>query len=402
MRHKIRKYRKNLSVMFLTAALTCRMTVVLNAQVPADRSVTYEKRITITVENPLPVARKGEAVSLPVSALLKQAPDFNRRFFRLKHPPDGFEPLDVPMQIVNIPGRDETDDLVVFRVDLGPGERKNLELLYNPEGIDEIEYPPETQASDIWYRPGTTLAWENTLVAYRSYNGIVDFFGKTYPHLRLHDMPNDTYHHERLWGVDPYLVGGKSGIGGIVLVTGDKKKRCYGSGDINPLTYSHRAFEGGAVAAGGTVTVIENSRPILNTLYILYSGHHENDVRTWMTEQNEDWYIAPGMQTFDNADILLEEEKGYLIVRGRPVEEYGTIGTALVWNPEECAGTFKTDDGIFVMLRPAGDNGVHYLSMAVWNRASADQPESSQALRAAVEELARCFKNPVSVTVHNN
>ena len=82
-----------------------------------------------------------------------------------------------------------------------------------------------------------------------------------------------------------------------------------------------------------------------------------------------------------------------------PIEEYGTIGTALVWNPDDAQGVFETDDGRFIKLKPSKEGVVKYLSLAVWNRGSAEQPSSKKSFVEMVKKLALEFNNPVSVEI---
>jgi len=370
------------------------------AQDPDEPPVRFEKKVEITLSNPLDIERKYEPVVVPLQLILEKIPDFNRRFFRLKYKSVSFEPLDIPSQIRMIPGAGVEADELVFQVEMAPGEEKIIELWYNPEGTGLIEYPLKTQSSDNWYRPAENIAWENELIAYRSYSGIVDFFAKTYPHLRLHDLPNDSYHHERLWGIDPYMVGRKPGIGGVLLFEGDKVTQCYGSIENVSRKFIHRTFDGGAVTTGGMVLVEDDSNVMLKNLYLLYANRYENNVHSWISEKQRGVLIAPGVQKFENAKVIVEEKEGLIIVWGIPLEEYGTIGTAIVWNPENASGMYEIDEGVFVKLKPSSDGSVNYLSLAVWNRASADQPASPEEFIKYVKTLAKCFQNPLNVIIH--
>ncbi|GAI85484.1 unnamed protein product [marine sediment metagenome] len=108
---------------------------------------------------------------------------------------------------------------------------------------------------------------------------------------------------------------------------------------------------------------------------------------------------APGMQKFDGEHILVNEQKGFMAFQGSPVEEYGTIGTALIWNPESARGAFETDDGRFIKLKPTSNGKVKYLSLAVWYRESAVQPASQKPFITMVEKIALEFANPVRVEI---
>ncbi len=374
------------------------MSLIIHPEVDAQEPhVSFEKMITMTLSNPVALARPSETIIIPLTALVEQVPDFNWRSFRLRDPDKPFDPADIPSQIRMLPGRGAKEDALLFQLSFEANEKREIELWYNPSGVDVIEYPPKTQSSVSWYRPASTLIWENEYVMYRSYNGIVDYFGKTYSHLRLHNLMNDSYHNEQLWGLDPYLVGEKPGIGGILLVDGEKTVQCYGA-DITPdRSYLMRAFDGGSVCAGGIVDVIEQGKPLLSITYELSADHFENLVHAKIYSDTENVLIAPGMQKFENSERIVDEEAGYMIGWGTPVEDYGTIGTALIWKQSDARGVLDTETGTFIRLRPDSDGVVTYGSMAIWNRATASQPEYPHAFVQYVEKAALLHSNPVIV-----
>lgn len=239
------------------------------------------------------------------------------------------------------------------------------------------------------------------LVAYRSYNGIVDYFAKTYPHLLLHEIPPESYHHEGLWGLDPYLVGEKPGLGGILLFDGSRREKCYGGGENSPLSFIHKAFADGPVCAGASVQVKHNVEHKVTSHYMLFASRHDNDVTVAVPTSGieDDMFVAPGMQKIDGEKYVCDKRKGYCLSYGIPVSEYGTIATALIWNPGDAEGEEETKDGHFIKLKPDSKGIVHYRSVAVWYRASADQPESLTTFESYVQRLALCFNTPLKITV---
>ncbi len=216
----------------------------VSAQVVDEPPISLEKKVNISISNPVKIERRNEPVHVPLSTLKEKAPDFNKNFFRVKYPVGNFEPLDIPSQLRAIAGEDGADE-IVFLVDLGAGERTSIELWYNTSGSGLPDYPIKTQSFDQWYTGGTHLAWENDVIAYRAYSGVVDYFAKSYPHLRLASLPPDSYHHERLWGVDPYVIGAKPGLGGILLFDGSVSEKLYGGGQGAQLSFSHHASGAG-------------------------------------------------------------------------------------------------------------------------------------------------------------
>ncbi len=369
---------------------------VIFAQMPPGEPIRYPKTIRIVVTNPLDIARTAEPVTIPISEITKRAPDFNRNFFRVKRSADeGFEPLDLPSQIQLVPAAGYAEELF-FQVDLAPGERKTLDLLYNPEGTNPPRYPARTQAFERWYAGGVNIAWENEVNAYRSYSGVVDYFAKSFEHLRLHDLPADSYHHEETWGVDPFVIGRKPGLCGVALIEGDSIVPCYGGRDS--LMYVHRAFGGGPVCAGAAVKTLNRGEMLLETVYSLYHGRHENRVRTSPARNVS--ALAVGIQQNDGEIVHFNERVGYL-VSWAPAGEYGSIAQVLVFRPSDFSGKSEAFDGHFIMLKPAPDGSFTYLSLGAWYRVSAAQPKSADALLKHAEHLARCFANPVKIEFAN-
>lgn len=361
------------------------------AQMMAGEPVSYPKKLIVTVTNTADINRKNEPVMVSMADILRKAPDFNRNFFRVKHPAGMFEPLDIPSQIFLPPCIVDEENLV-FLLDLFPRERKVVELQYNPRGVNQPEYPSRTRAFGKWSDGGTNIAWENEEAGYRSYYGLIDYFGKSYPHLRLHGLPSDSYHHEAVWGVDPFVIGGKPGICGVALIEGITCVPYYGARDS--LVYSHQSFGGGPVGAGAVIGVSDSAGPVLEERYTLFAGHHENLVRAIPARRGAT--VAVGMQKNDGEAVRFDETQGYIVSQAS-AGEYGAIGLALVFDPDVFLGLEERPDSRFVKLKPSPDGAARYLAMAVWYRGSADQPRNMDALVNHAEYLSRCFLNPVRI-----
>lgn len=384
--------------------LACQVSPALS-QMPPGEPISLPNHLTMVIVNPVNTPRPGEFVAVPLTRILEKAPDFNRSFFRVKYPTVGFEPLDIPSQIVRVPG-DSEGEALVFQVDLAPRERKTVVLQYNPSGSGLPAYPVKTQVFEKWYTDGSNIAWESEVIAYRSYSGLIDYFGKSFPHLRLQSLPPDSYHHETAWGVDPFVIGKKPGLCGVALVEGNTFTPCWGTGDS--LAYTHRGFGGGPVCAGAIIGVVKNGEPLLDEYYTIHGDRHENVVRTVVHRKGV--LVAPGMQKNNGEMVKLDEKRGFLVSQAR-AGEYGTIGMALVFRPGSYAGMVDREEGRFIKLKPDPDGSVSYLSMGVWYRVSADQPASilprvythtlgpQDALVQTVERLALCFMNPVTVDI---
>ncbi len=365
-----------------------------------DPMATYARTALIDIANPSPVPRACEPVRLPLSSIRAALPYFNPRFFRVKYRSDRLEPLDIPSQVLAVPGEPEE---LVFSIDLGAKEKVTVELQYNPEGEDLPDYPDRTRSFGVWYKDGSNAAWENEITAYRCYTGIVDCFGKSYRGLCLDRLRPDSYHHERLWGQDYYMVGKSAGLGGIGLFEGDTLTRCWGAPGQAPLTYVHEAFGGGPSAAGAVMTVHDASsgEPLVRSAFTLFHGRYENRVKIAVSPgpRTRKAVAGPGMAKFKGEEVTFDERGGVLMEWGRPVDEYGFIGTAFVWRPEVFAGFRETEDTRFVLLKAGEDGSAEYASIGVWWRGSAEQPASAEPFAALVRSVADDINSPVKTAI---
>lgn len=368
-----------------------------------DPPLRYVRTRLIAVANRLNIFRPREPVSIPLSLIREQAPDFNPQFFRLKHPNVRFEPLDVPSQILSIPDVPDSAALV-FQLDLEPGTEQMIELQYNPEGVDQApDYPVRAHSFARWYRDGSNSAWENEIIAYRYYFGMVDYFGKSFPLLCLDRLKPDSYHHERLWGQDPYAVGKTPGLGGVALIEGERFTPCYGYPDDFPdYAFDYEAFGGGPVCAGMALHFSQRrpGRENLSVSTTLFADRYENRCLASVPRErlNGTLRIAPGLRKFEGENVTLDEAGGFILSWGRPVEEYGTVGTACVWPTAGFDGIHETPAGRFVRLKPDRDGRVSYLTLGVWSRASSEQPPDERPFLKLVRQLALGLDSPPLVT----
>ena len=390
----------------LGAGLYCILGTVFSgfSQQFDDPPVSYEKNIELTISNPATITRTNEPIIIPVTALYEKAPDFNKNFFRVKHKTTRFEPLDIPSQIRTIPGKTGGKEELVFQLDLGPEETVAVDLQFNPDGSDLPDYPVRTQSFRSWYRDGSNSAWENEIIGYRYYFGMIDYFGKSYPGLCLDRLQSDSYHHERLWGQDPYAVGKTPGLGGISLLDGDTMTKCFGYPDDAPShSYIYDAHGGGPVCAGVVLrTEDRDSRDyLIEASTTLFHGRFENVVRAVAApgRRKDGMNIAPGMKKFDGEHVTIDDETGFMLAWGVPVEEYGTIGTSIIWHPDRCRGIHDADDARYVRLDPDDDGFVDYRTLGIWYRASSDQPSGQETFFALVKELAVGLHNPVTIEI---
>ena len=261
------------------------------------------------------------------------------------------------------------EDVLAFQIDLDPGATVAIDVQYNTSGSDLPDYPSRVVSYDSWYRDGSNCAWENEIIAYRYYHGMIDYFGKSYRGLCLDRLESDSYHHERLWGQDPYAVGKSPGMGGLAIIGNDGFIPCYGYPDDVTCVYKYGALGGAPVYSSVDVTVLaeKGGDELLRATTALFNDRIENRVRAVLPEgvATDGITIAPGLRKYDGDHVILDEDAGFLATWGVPVEEYGTVGTAFVWNPGVYQGMYEIADGRFPQLKPDVDGGFDYLTVAV-------------------------------------
>ncbi len=190
------------------------------------------------------------------------------------------------------------------------------------------------------------------------------------------------------------MIGKKPGVCGVALIEGNALVPWYGARDS--VLYVHRAFGGGPVCSGAVIAAQERGKTVLEEVYTLYAGHHENSVRTLPADK--DRLIAVGMQKNDGETVEIDEKQGFAVSQAR-AGEYGTIGLVLVFDPNDFAGKVEREDGHFLKLKPSRDGSIRYLSMEAWYRVSAEQPRNMDGLVKHAQYLAQCFRNPPLVEI---
>jgi len=122
---------------------------LLSAEFPRQGKQTSEwpagftKRLPVHVLNPGSSARLNEPVVLNVSAIRKQAPDFNPRNFIVVTGARWIAARELPSQADDLDG-DGTADQIVFLSDLRANEQPDYWIYYSPTGTRRNELGDET------------------------------------------------------------------------------------------------------------------------------------------------------------------------------------------------------------------------------------------------------------------
>lgn len=161
--------------------------------------------VKLKLTNPLPLDRTAEPVVIPLSELPEVHLTPTQPFVAVH---DGEKIL--PAQADDLDGDGVFDELV-FLIDLAARETRVVTLLENPPRPPAVEKRTATNL-----HMGASLGWESDRVAYRTYYGKIDVFGKKGSLLKLRELKG-AYHQEADWGMDILHLGPSAGVGGLYL-----------------------------------------------------------------------------------------------------------------------------------------------------------------------------------------
>ncbi len=183
--------------------------------------------VSVTLTNPLAVARPHEIIALALTALTKVAPGVDLK----KTLVIDARGATVLSQLVDDDG-DESPDELVFQTDFAPRETKAFKLV---SGKRALPAPADFKVYGRFVRERhDDFAWENDRVAHRIYGpGLetyakdpltssgIDVWVKRVPKLIVNEWyMTDDYHQDHGEGADFYSVGKSRGCGGVGIWTG--------------------------------------------------------------------------------------------------------------------------------------------------------------------------------------
>jgi hypothetical protein len=229
--------------------------------------------VSVTLANPLVVARTHETIALALTALTKVVPGVDLKKVLVLDAKGTI----VLSQLVDDDG-DESPDELVFQTDFAPRETKAFKLV---SGKRALPAPADFKVYGRFVRERhDDFAWENDRVAHRIYGpGLetyakdpltssgIDVWVKRVPNLIVNEWyMTDDYHQDHGEGADFYSVGKSRGCGGVGIWTGGAlassrnftSSRVLANGPIRlvfELSYAPWDAGGGKVAETKRVTL---------------------------------------------------------------------------------------------------------------------------------------------------
>lgn len=360
---------------------------------------------TITVVNPLAIARPAETIAVPAAQLLEAVAVTDVRDVRVRDPRTG---KDVLTQAVDLDDNGTFDELI-FQADLDPSETRAFALSAGERRVPKKE---EFRAYGRFVRERRDdFAWENDLVAHRMYgaaletwaqepltSSAIDAWMKKTPRLVINDWYMvDDYHRDTGEGADFYSAGKTRGCGGsglwrhgaLHVSANFRQSRVIANGPVRvmfELTYEPWEAGGSPVAETKRIT--------------LDAGHHLNRIDSTYRPAPSGAAVGIGIRVNPNASMTSGPGTGVLRV-WEPIRnnaaEHGSMACGVIAAPGAVMEA-KPVDGSYLMVAPLAAAGtVTYYTGSAWDRAG--QIRDAAAWDAHLAREAARVRTPVRVTV---
>jgi unsaturated rhamnogalacturonyl hydrolase len=244
--------------------------------------------VSVTLVNPLGVARPRETIALGLPALTKVVPGIDLKKVIVLDVRGGA----VLSQLVDEDG-DEAPDELVFQADFAARETKTFRVI---PGKRALPAPADFKVYGRFVRERhDDFAWENDRIAHRAYgpdletypkdplvSSGIDTWVKRVPKLVVNEWyMTDDYHQDHGEGADFYAVGKSRGCGGIGIWTGGAlavsrnftTTRVLANGPIRLVfELSYAPWDAGGAKVGETKRVTLDAGSPFNHIESTFSG----------------------------------------------------------------------------------------------------------------------------------
>ena len=388
---------------------------------PADLKQEFPEFIPFSVSNPSDFPRSESSVYLQLSNLSKEQSDFNENAFLIWSGRKEF-----PGQAIDTDGDGEFD-FIIFNIDLGANEKKDLTIRFNPEGeltrtypkrtqvelshkiggkfvdrkyiggkfqnVSYLKVPPEhTDHSDFIRYEGP--GWESDKVGYRFYldwRNAIDIFGKKVSDMVLQNVGQDgydSYHNPADWGMDILKVGESLGIGSIAIWEDGQANRVAVTDSVDcailangPLYSQIRTrYFGWKVGSGiydliSDLSITAGSRMTKNQLQI----------------KGKSYNLCSGLAKHEATDYFQSNTDqgswGYIALYGQQSLAGDNLGTAVLFDTRQLIEINEDEINHVVVLKPY-QKKVTYYFLAAWEQ----EPEGIKSKQTFKDYLDQTIK----------
>jgi pectinesterase len=396
----------------LTRHVGCAAAIAIagaasSPMVGAQRTTPASPRVSVRVENTLPVERRDETIAIAWGDVRAVLPTVQAERVRVI---DAATEREVVTQVLDANGDGQADSLL-FQASFWPSESR----VFLVDAMAPAAAKPRVHARyDV---PRDDMAWENDRIAFRIYgeglwktpdslvsNGI-DVWVKRTRELVLekwYGKGHDEYHTDRGEGADFFNVGATLGAGGTAVWQDGKLHR-----------FSN--FKTHKIVADGPIRAIfELQYPPIDV-----GGLHVAETKRIIIDAGSNLYRSESVFRADGATeipyaIGLVKRKGMIGSTSKaqawgwlsawgPMDVkqgeggHGELGTAVLLDRQRVADWKESDDHYFaVSSAKPGQPVVHYIG-AAWT-ASGDFPDV-RVWWDYLTKSAQRFATPVKVTV---
>jgi hypothetical protein len=393
---------QTLPLLALLAAAPAAAPTPATAPAPAVAPAPAPTPIAVKVQNPLPVARPSETVSITLVELRKLAPTLDAA--KLVVLDDKRQPI--VSQLVDADG-DDVPDEVVFQADLAAKEGKTFTV---EAGTRAPFKAGDFKVYGRFVRERhDDFAWENDRVAHRMYgpdleiwkkepltSSGIDVWVKRTKRLVVNEWyMTDDYHRDNGDGADFYSVSKSRGCGGTAIFAGDKPavsrnfvaSRVLANGPIRLVfELGYAPFD-----AGANVKVGETKRITLD------AGSSFNRIASTFNVEGGSPALSVGVGIGKHKNADLKTDKRWMRTWEPLPETNGNLGCAVVLPANVAAAVRPTDlDTFLVAKASAGVPFVYYVG-SDWSKR--DGVTDAGAWTKAVQEQARDVAAPVKITL---
>jgi hypothetical protein len=359
---------------------------------------------TVSVRNPLALARTSETITLAAADVLKALPVDDVRKVHVRDAAG----REVLVQAVDVNDDGKVEELI-FQTDIGPKETKRFELVAGERVVYKRD---DFKVYGRFVRERRDdFAWENDRVAHRMYgtaletwaqepltSSAVDVWTKRVPRLIVNEWYMvDDYHRDGETGGDFYSAGKSRGCGGNGLWVGGKlypsanfrDSRAYANGPIRVMfDLIYPAWD----AAGTKVSEVKR--------ITLDAGQNFNRFESRYTFEGgprEVTYTA-GIKINAGSTTAASKERGTLRAWEPIKGVQGNLGCAVIVDPAQVVDFPQADNNYLVVAKvPAGSPAVYHAGFA-WE-ATGQVPGGVDGWDKYIADTAAKLRAPLEVTI---
>jgi hypothetical protein len=357
---------------------------------------------TVTVRNPLAIARPSETIVLEVAAIKAALPaaDDLRRIHVTEN---GREVLAQAIDL-NDDGKFEQ---VIFQADLAAGATRTFAISI---GAQQVFKPEQFKAFGRFVRERRDdFAWENDRTAHRTYgkaletwaqepltSSTIDVWFKRTRRLVVNEWYMvDDYHRDNGEGADMYSAGRSRGCGGNGIWDNGRlytsrnftSSRTLANGPIRVMfELVYDGWEAAGKNVSETKTITLDAGQSLNRFTSRYASLPKAALAQ-----------AAGIKKHANGTVVQDKDRG-ILRQWEPVKADGSFfGCGIIVDPAAFV-TFAEADGSVLVATTVPDHGtVTYLAGAGWNK-SGDFKDVAD-WDAYLDQAAKRWREPVVVSV---